>query len=99
MNTYQQYPLSRPQDDGFCEIMCTLSIQAELLTKPLAYKYVVFAPKMKERDDCYEFLHSFSGYTYPDPNRCLHINQNKYKEGFEGKFFYSFSATSSFDFC
>lgn len=74
---------SRSQDDGLCEMTCTLSIQEELLTKPLAYKYVVFSPKMREFNDCYEFLHSFVGHS-PNPNRCLHIEKAKHHPNIGG---------------
>lgn len=55
---------------------CTLTIDADFLKVPRAYKYVVYSPKMVEQDDCFEYLHSFAGRTheYRDPNRCLKIN-------------------------
>ena len=66
------FPFFRSQDD-YCEMTCTLSIQAELLMKPLQYKYVIFSPRMKEKNDCYEFLYSFADGENKDPNRYLHI--------------------------
>lgn len=60
---------------------CTLQIQEELLTKHLEYKYVIFSPKVIGKDECYEFLHSFAGYQYPDPNRYLHIDKTKCLHG------------------
>lgn len=56
---------------------CTLKLQAELLKEPLAYKYVIFSPKMIGRDDCFEFLHSFAGIWARNFNRCLSIDQEK----------------------
>lgn len=41
------------------------------------YKYVVHSPKEKEEDDCYEYLHAYSGEK--DYNRCLRIPQDKLK--------------------
>ena len=74
-------PLIRPQEDGSCEMTCTLLIKEELLTKHLEYKYVIFSPNVMGKDECYEFLHSFTGYQYPDPNRYLHIDKTKCLHG------------------
>lgn len=79
---------ARSQDDGFCEMTCTLSIEAELLKGPVPYKYVIFSPKMIGEDDCYEFLHSFAGYIDPDPNRCLYIDRNKFAQARGGNVLY-----------
>ena len=57
---------------------CTLNIAREVLDRTLEYKYVVYSPKMTNKDDCYEYLHSFAGYSYSyysDPNRCLMVNK------------------------
>ena len=57
---------------------CTLNIAVDLLGRPWGYKYVVYSPKMTKEDDCYEYLHSFAGYSYyyyNDPNRCLMVNK------------------------
>ena len=59
-------------DGNMCEMTCTLQIDANVLKKPLIYKYVIFSPKMVHKDDCYEFLHSFAGKG-SDPNRVLCI--------------------------
>ena len=53
---------------------CAISFDPEQLKRHIPYKYVIFTPKMKRKDDCYEFLHSFCGYAEPDPNRWLSIN-------------------------
>ena len=63
----------RSQEDGLCEMTCSLDIKADLL-KMLDYKYVIFSPKMHIEDDCYEFLHSFVRYNNHDPNRSLSIS-------------------------
>ena len=85
---------SRLQDGGFCEMTCTLSIQAELLKKPLVYKYVIFSPKMEHKDDCYEFLHLFAGYVvHSDPNRGLSIDGKKYNEALRGNLYVHLCAT------
>lgn len=55
---------------------CTLSIDADILKHPVAYKYVVYSPKRKD-DDCYEYLHGYSG----NPNRCLIIPQTIHPGG------------------
>ena len=60
--------------DGFSEMVCKLPIDRNLLTRPLAYKYVIFSPKMTEKDDCYEFLHCYTSYHESNPNRCLWIH-------------------------
>ena len=71
---YITYHISpRQEDDGFCEMTCTLSIEAELLKELMEYKYVIFSPKMNKRDDGYEYLHSFAEHW--DTNRCLHIDK------------------------
>ena len=56
----------------------TFNIHAEILkySKPLHYKYTVFSPKAEKEDDCYEFLHGYSGYT----NRCLRISSEKHSQ-------------------
>ena len=56
------------------EMVCTLRIDANLLKYPWGYKYVVYSPKMVEKDDCFEHLHSFVGRSHRNPNRCLKIN-------------------------
>ena len=61
------------EDVHVCEMVCTLNIDAELLKRPLGYKYVVFSPKMTKHDDCYEKLHPFTLYSTDDPDRCLWI--------------------------
>lgn len=69
---YSSFLFFRSQDD-YCEMTCTLPIQAELLKKPLQYKYVIFSPRMKEKNDCYEFLYSFADGENKDLNRYLYI--------------------------
>ena len=64
----------RSQEDGLCEMTCSLKIEADLLKK-LEYKYVIFSPKMHVEDDCYEFLHSFVENYNRNPNRCLSISE------------------------
>ena len=64
---------SRELEDGLCEMTCTLNIAADLLDEPRGYKYVVYSPKMTNKDDCYEYLHSFASYN--NPNRCFMVNK------------------------
>ena len=63
--------------EGVVEMTCTLNIDANLISDIRGYKYVVYSPKMMYEDDCYEYLHTFSGkyYYYTDPNRCLKIDR------------------------
>ena len=62
--------------DGVFEMTCTLNIDANNLMSPKGYKYVVYSPKMVHKDDCFEYLHTFTGYTpsFQNPNRYLKIN-------------------------
>ena len=53
---------------------CTLNIAAYLFGKPLEYRYVVYSPRMKcKEDDCFEYLHYFSCDSQ-DPNRYMRIS-------------------------
>ena len=72
--------LCRAIGDGWYEMTCTLSIDADILKSPVPYKYVVYSPKKENEDDCYEYLH---GYGW-DPNRCLRIPQNKLSKAYGG---------------
>ena len=72
--------LCRAIDDGWYEMTCTLNIDADILKNPVPYKYVVYSPKMENKDDCYEYLH---GYGW-NPNRCLRIPQNKFSKAYGG---------------
>ena len=74
MYLYVLFSSFRSVDGGFSEMACKLPIDANVLIVPLAYKYVIFSPKMTEKDDCYEFLHS---YTKSNPNRCLLIHHDR----------------------
>lgn len=59
-------------------MVCTLQIDAaQILTVPLAYKYVIFSPVMASEDDCYEYLHFLNEKfaSNPNLNRCLWINE------------------------
>jgi len=67
--------------DGWYEMTCTLSIDADILKHPVAYKYIVYAPKMEKEDDCYEYLHGYGGFL----NRCLRIPQNKFPKLYGGR--------------
>jgi hypothetical protein len=60
----------RTDEDGNCEMECTLFINAELLKSPLGYKYVIYSPKATDEDDLFEKLHPFIVWR-DDPNRCL----------------------------
>jgi hypothetical protein len=66
----------RKLDEGVYEMTCTLKIAMDILIAPIGYKYVVYSPKMTHENDCFEYLHSFSGKTrsHGNPNRCLIIN-------------------------
>ena len=63
--------------DGYCEMTSTLNIDVEILEwNPLLYyKYTVFSPKAVKEEDCYEYLHDYSG----DTNRCLRTSSEKYR--------------------
>ena len=67
--------------NGWYEMTCTLDIDAEILKHPVAYKYIVYSPKMEKEDDCYEYLHGYWGIA----NRCLRIPQNKFSKVYGGK--------------
>ena len=60
-------------DISACEMVCTLNIDADLLRAPLAYKYVIYSPKVTKCNECYEKLHPLitSYMFHDDPNRCL----------------------------
>jgi hypothetical protein len=73
----------RSLGDGLCEMVCTLTIDAELLKDPLEYKYVVYSPKVTKIDECYEKLHPFSTWSDGDPNRCL---RNSSQACYKGKY-------------
>ena len=64
----------RQFQEGVLEMTCTVTIDANLLTYPLGYKYVVYSPRMLLEDDCFEYLHSFAGWHHQNHNRCLKIN-------------------------
>ena len=65
----------RCNEDGYCEMECTLSFDAELLKEPLGYKYVIYSPKVTKEDEYYEKLHPFIELLGPnDPNRCLWLS-------------------------
>ena len=69
--TFDLYHIFRRTDeDGNCEMECTLFINAELLKSPLGYKYVIYSPKATDEDDLFEKLHPFIVWR-DDPNRCL----------------------------
>ena len=61
-------------------MVCTLQIDAAILKYPIPYKYVIHSPKMEHQDDCYEYL---QGYSW-DPNRCLQVAVDKYKQACGG---------------
>ena len=78
------YIYLRSQEDGYCEMTCAISFDAELLKKPIPYKYVIFSPKMKRKDDCYEFLHSFNERASDDLDRCLLITRIEHSKAIGG---------------
>ena len=69
------------------EMICTLSIDADLLKEPLGYKYVVYSARMAKDTDCYEKLHPFN--LNDDPNRCLRIPSNIHHRAYGGMIFLS----------
>ena len=77
--------IARELEDDLSEMICTLIIDADILKSPLAYKYVIFSPKMTKEHECFEFLHSFAG-RYEDPNRCLWISEIDYPKAYGGNF-------------
>ena len=76
----------RSKEDGSCEMICGLNIARDLLKAPIEYKYVIFSPKMKTEQDCYEFLHSFSKMLQ-NSNRCISITGAQGYESFEGTYY------------
>ena len=74
----------RTNDDGFSEMVCTLVIDADILKTPMAYKYVVYSPKVTADDEYYEKLHSFVRSNNDDPNRCLWISPQEYESAYGG---------------
>ena len=78
--------IARDLEDDLSEMICTLIIDADILKSPLAYKYVIFSPKMTKEHQCFEFLHSFAGRSYPheNPNRCLRISVSDRFEAYGG---------------
>ena len=70
----------RDYGSGWCEMTCTLQIDAAILKNPIPYKYVIYSPKMEHPDDCYEYFHAYSG----NPNRCLQIAPSKYQQAYGG---------------
>ena len=77
----------RSTEDGCCEMVCVLQLTKDLLQEPIEYKYVIFSPKMKTPDDCYEYLHSFSNIL-KNSKRCISITGTQEKESFEGTYNY-----------
>ena len=64
----------RDYGEGVFEMMCKFqNFDVEILRMPLAYKYVIYSPKMKTSDDCYEYLHAHSPSYWREYNRCLVI--------------------------
>ena len=59
-------------DAATFEMTCTLTIEATHLHVPLGYKYVVYSPRMREEEDCFESLY----YTDPEEDqiRCLKVD-------------------------
>ena len=76
----------RALDGGWYEMTCTLNIDADILKDPVAYKYVVYSPKMENEDDCYEYLHGYGGIV----NRCLKIPPSKFAKAYGGKLIHVF---------
>ena len=70
----------RSLDEDHSEMIYTLQIGAELLDRSKwdflmpHYKYTVFSPKAEKEEDCYEYLHDYTGIA----NRCLTIPNEKY---------------------
>ena len=76
MSVKCRFCFNRELEEGVVEMICTLNIDANMLNSIWGYKYVVYSPKMVRGDDCFEYLHSFAGWSpYSDPNRCLKINR------------------------
>ena len=73
-------------------MVCKLPIHRDLLIRHLAYKYVIFSPKMTEKDDCYELLHCYAGYNEKsDPNRCLWIHPDRLHSLIGGTYNYNYT--------
>ena len=66
--------LYRCSDDDYCEMECTLFLDADMLQNPLVYKYVIYSPKVTKEDEYYEKLHPFITLPLTDPNRCLSLS-------------------------
>ena len=88
------YFFYRDLDNGWCEMSCTLQIDAAILRSSIPYKYVIYSPKMEHKDDCYEYCRAYSS----NPNRCLCISQAEYKQAYGGIYFiyvFNFYLTTS----
>ena len=75
---------SRKLKEGVFEMTCTLMIDDNMLKVARGYKYVVYSPKMVREDDCFEYLHSFVGWSDRDPNRALKIDHSHLESMFTG---------------
>ena len=74
----------RSDEHDYCEMVCTLLIDAELLKTPLKYKYVIYSHKVTKEDEYYEKLHPFIDYWYEDPDRVLHLSSEEHCFAGEG---------------
>lgn len=71
--------LYRDIKSGLAEITFQLTIDANILKKPVSYKYVIFSPKTKgDKDMPYELIPN-AGYQR-DPNRALCISNKKWEQ-------------------
>ena len=74
----------RNLEDDMCEMVCTLTIDFEVLKAPLGYKYVIYSPKVTKCDECYEKLHSLVNWRSDDPNRCLWMTPQERHHAYGG---------------
>lgn len=79
----------RNLEDDVCEMVCTLTIDYEVLKAPLGYKYVIYSPKVTKCDECYEKLHSLVNGRLDDPNRCLWMTSQERDRAYGGIFRYA----------
>lgn len=71
---FESYNCSyRKLDSDWCEVTCTLQIDAVVLQYPSPYKYVIYSSKIERQDDSYEYLHGYN-WTW---NRCLQIKYDQ----------------------
>ena len=84
----------RDVNPNHVEISFQLTIDADILSTPVPYKYLIFSPKTKGGKDMpYEFIHSVPSGQFcdrPDVNRALCILDKKWTQCIGGTFTQNF---------